>query len=264
MADYSAPESAPIWFDLMSSDPEKVADFYGELFGWEVEEGDPDFGGYRNFLVNGNRVAGLMPVMDPSGPSDIWSVYLRTDDADATAKAVEAAGASIMVPPMAVGDMGTMLVTADPAGAVIGFWQAGTHPGYVEYGTHGTPYWFECQTKDYPKATEFYASLPGVRLEEIGTGGAPDAVGPEHYSQLFYGESSYGGIMDAVKVFPPEMPSFWQVYIYCDDVFASVTKAIELGGEAVMPGEVTPYGTIAAIRDPFGALICLGHPPAGM
>ncbi len=264
MAEYSAPVSAPIWFDLMSSDPDKAVEFYGELFGWEAEDANPDFGGYRNFRKNGNRVAGLMPVMDPNGPSDIWSVYLRTDDAATTAKEVEAAGGTIMVPPMPVGDMGTMLVTVDPAGAVIGFWQAGTHPGYVEYGTHGTPYWFECQTKDYEKATAFYATLPGIRLEEIGTGGAEGATGPEQYSQLFFGDTSYGGIMNAVKIFPPEIPSFWQIYITADDVFATVEKAVELGGEAVMPGEVTPYGTLGVIRDPLGALICLGHPPANM
>ncbi|BBY60131.1 hypothetical protein MSAR_32670 [Mycolicibacterium sarraceniae] len=36
----------------------------------------------------------------------------------------------------------------DVAGAVIGFWQPGTHPGFTEWGQHGTPYWFECQSKD--------------------------------------------------------------------------------------------------------------------
>ena len=40
--------------------------------------------------------------------------------------------------------------------------------------------------------------------------------------------------------------------------------AQELGGTALMPGEVTPYGTLAVITDPLGAVIALGHPPNGM
>ncbi|MCH5645218.1 VOC family protein [Gordonia sp. ABSL49_1] len=264
MAEYSAPLGAPIWFDLMSSEPDKAAEFYGALFGWEAEDANPDFGGYRNFVKNGHRVAGMGPVMDPNGPSDVWSVYLHTDDPDATVKAVEAAGGSIMVPPMDVGDMGTMMVAVDTAGAVIGFWKPNTHPGFVEWGEHGTPYWFECQSKDYAKSLEFYRSAIGARIEEIGTGGDPDAIGPDHYGQVFVGENSYSGIMDSVKLFPPEVPSFWQVYVCVDDVAATVKQAEGLGAGVLMAGEETPYGTLAALTDPFGAVFCLGHPPAGM
>ena len=57
MADYSAPLGAPIWFDLMSSDPDRAAAFYGEIFGWESEPPRDEFGGYRNFTKNGKRVA---------------------------------------------------------------------------------------------------------------------------------------------------------------------------------------------------------------
>ncbi|MCR5977669.1 VOC family protein [Gordonia jinghuaiqii] len=264
MAEYAAPSGAPIWFDLMSSDTAKAEDFYGQIFGWEAETPNEEFGGYRNFYKNGKRVAGLSPTMEGAGPPNIWSVYLHAEDAEATAKAVEAAGGSIMVPPMAIGDEGTMMVAVDTAGAVIGFWQPGTHQGYAEYGDHGTPYWFECQSKDYAKSLDFYRTVLGARIEEVGTGGDPDAVGPDNYGQIFYGDLSYAGIMDAAKMFPPEVPSFWQLYITVDDVAASVKQAETLGAEILMPGEDTPWGTLAAIKDPLGALICLGHPPAGM
>lgn len=265
MAEYSAPVGAPIWFDLMSSDPTKAAAFYGELFGWETEPPREEFGGYQNFTKNRKRVAGLSPYMqEAGGPADVWSIYLHTTDAEATARAVEAAGGTIMVPPMAVGDEGTMLVGVDPAGGVIGFWQPGTHVGYTEHGDHGTPYWFEEHTKDYAKSVAFYAGVVGARIEEVGTGGDPNAVGPDHYGQMFIGDMSYSGIMDAAKLHPAEVPSFWQVYITVDDVDASVKHAQELGGTALMPGEVTPYGTLAVITDPLGAVIALGHPPNGM
>ncbi len=266
MSDYSAPLGAPIWFDLMSSDPARAADFYQAIFGWEVEgPPQPEFGGYQNFTRNGRRIAGLGPYMpEAGGVPNIWSVYLHTSDAEVTRRAAEAAGATIIVPPMPVGDMGSMMVIADPAGAVIGFWQPGTHVGFTEWGVHGAPYWFECQSKHYETSLEFYPKVIDARVEEVGTGADPDAVGPDRYSQLFVGESAYSGIMDAAKLFPAEAPSFWQVYVTVDDVAATIEQAESLGAEILMGGEETPYGTLAAIKDPLGALICLGHPPAGM
>ncbi|MFV0495271.1 VOC family protein, partial [Mycobacterium sp.] len=142
MSEYAAPVGAPIWFDLMSSDPARAAEFYHAIFGWEVEgPPQPEFGGYQNFTRNGKRVAGLAPHMG-DGPADIWSAYLHTADAAATMTAVEAAGGTVMVPPMPVGDMGTMAVVVDTAGAVIGFWQPQSHVGFTEWGEHGAPYWF--------------------------------------------------------------------------------------------------------------------------
>lgn len=265
MPEYSAPLGAPVWFDLMSTDPARAADFYGALFGWEVEAPREEFGGYQNFTLGGHRVAGLSPFMDGAGaPSDVWSIYLRTADAEATAAAAQAAGAQVIVPPMAVGDEGTMLVVADPAGAAIGFWQPNEHVGYRQWGEHGAPYWFECMSKDYAASTEFYPKVIDVSLLEVGTGGAPDAVGPDHYSQMMFGEMGYAGIMDAATLFPAEVPSFWQVYITVDDIDATVATATELGGSVLMAGEDTPYGTLASLKDPFGAVFNLGRPPAGM
>ncbi len=189
----------------MSSDTGKAEQFYGEIFGWEVEEPNEEFGGYRNFTKNGKRVAGLSPpAMEEAGPPNIWSVYLHAEDANATVNAVESAGGSIMVPPMAVGEEGTMMVAVDPpAGAVIGFWQPNQHKGYSEYGDHGTPpYWFECQSKDYAKSLDFYRTVLGARIEEVGTGGDPDAVGPDHYGRSSTATSRTPGSWTPPSCFP--------------------------------------------------------------
>ena len=118
MSEYAAPVGAPIWFDLVSSDPARAAEFYDEIFGWDLEApAHPEFGGYQNFTRNGKRVAGLVPHIAEAGPANIWSVYLHTSDGDATIEAAQAAGATVMVPPMAVSDLGSMMVVVDPAGA---------------------------------------------------------------------------------------------------------------------------------------------------
>ncbi len=135
MSEYAAPIGAPIWFDLVSSDPARAAEFYHEIFGWDLATPpQPKFGGYQNFTRNGKQVAGLAPHMPEAGPANIWSVYLHTADGNATVAAAEAAGARVMVPPMPLDDLGSMMVVVDPAGAVIGFWQPGTHVGIHRVG----------------------------------------------------------------------------------------------------------------------------------
>ena len=45
---------APCWVDLLTSDPERSQAFYGRLFGWTVEDPGADYGGYMNFLPDGD------------------------------------------------------------------------------------------------------------------------------------------------------------------------------------------------------------------
>lgn len=262
MSDYTAPVGAPIWIDLRSSNPDKAIDFYGRLFGWEADDPNAEFGGYRNFTLNGRPVAGLMQSM-PDEPADVWCVYLRTDDAAATFAASTEAGATALVPPMPVGDLGTMTIVTDPAGAVVGTWQPGTHPGFVEIGTAGAPYWFDCMSQDYQAALAFYSKVFGYQPEEVGTGGNPDQAGPPRYSVVGADGVPFAGIMDANGMFEDGHPSFWQAYITADDSRASVAQAVELGGELVMPVEDTPYGAIGCVKDPNGAFIQIATPPVG-
>ncbi|MGB3603014.1 VOC family protein [Gordonia sp. (in: high G+C Gram-positive bacteria)] len=265
MPAYSAVPGAPVWFDLMTSDVDRATDFYGTLFGWTTEEPAAEFGGYRNFQANGNRVAGLMPMEgSDTSPTNVWSVYFRSDDAAATTEAVTAAGGGVLVPPMAVGDMGTMAVYADPVGGVFGIWQAGTHPGFVERGDVGTPYWFDEMSMNYDASKDFYPKVFEWELEEIGGGDA----GPGRYAQIMVGSGDdregTAGLMDAAGMMGDDHPSFWQVYVTVADVAATLSQVSELGGSLLMPPDDTPYGVLASFKDPMGAAICIAIPPAGM
>lgn len=263
MPTYNAPTGAPVWFDLVSSDPARATDFYGQLFGWEATEPTAEFGGYQNFSANGKLVAGLMPRMDPQAPTDVWSVYFRSDDIVADVEKASANGAQVIAPPMAVGDLGQMAVLVDPAGAVYGHWQPGTHAGFTERGVPGTPYWFDEMSMDYDATRDFYSKTLGWKLNEVGD---PNSDGPQQYSEVFPAGSdeSVAGLMGAKGMFGDDHPSFWQVYITVDDVAATLDTVSKLGGEVLMPADVTPWGTLASFKDPMGAAICLGKPPAGM
>ncbi len=92
----TAPSGAPIWFDLSSSDPERMRDFYAGVFGWTYEVSGDEFGNYVMFRHNGRDVAGLGAKQQPDQP-DAWMIYLQTDDADATAVKVREAGGTVVM-----------------------------------------------------------------------------------------------------------------------------------------------------------------------
>ena len=248
----NAPLGSPIWVDLMSSDTDRARSFYGELFGWECADPNPDFGGYANFSKDGDLVGGLMAKQEEAMP-DVWSIYLEVTDAAATVKAAEATGSTVIVPAMPVGELGTMAVVTDPSGAAIGMWQTGTHTGFGRWMDDGTPGWFELHTRGYDEVIPFYQDVFGWQTNVEG-----DEPGFRYTTEV-QGETQYAGVMDASGFLPEGVPSFWSVYFHVDDVDATIAEVGELGGGVVMPAEATPYGRRATVTDPMGAIVRLHH-----
>ena len=115
----------PVWVELSSTDAAGARDFYSRLFGWDIEViADPQYGGYGMARLGGDDVAGIGPQQTPGAPSN-WGVYLGTDNVDALAEKVKAAGGTVVAAPFDVGDQGRMAVFLDPTGAFISGWQAG-------------------------------------------------------------------------------------------------------------------------------------------
>ena len=69
------------------------------------------------------------------------------------------------------------------------------------------------------------------------------------------------GIMDASGFLPEGTPPNWSVYWEVDDIDASLTQLQSLGGSVVMAAEDTPYGRIATVADPAGAVFRLRTGP---
>lgn len=249
------PNGVPCWVDLWTSDVAGSRHFYGELFGWEAEEPNLDFGGYFSFLRDGVRIAGAMGDMgDPDGDffmaaTDTWKPYLATDDIAATVEAARAAGATILSDAMEVGDLGSQAVLVDPTGAHVAFWQADTHPGFTVIDEPGAPSWFELHTRDHAAAVAFYHDVFGLDTEVAGDTDAfryTTLVGPSGCGQV-------AGIMDSSSFLPDDIPPHWAVYFFVDDVDAAVAKVVDLGGTVHTAPEDTPYGRLAHVTDPAGA-----------
>src|SRR6478609_11003978 len=90
----------PSWVDLGTPDLAAASAFYSGLFGWQVQIGPPESGGYAIAELRGKPVAGLGPQMNPGPP--VWATYVNVADADATAAKVQAASGMVVMPPMDV------------------------------------------------------------------------------------------------------------------------------------------------------------------
>jgi predicted enzyme related to lactoylglutathione lyase len=107
------------WSELMTSDPDKAATFYGSLFGWSFEKmnmGMP----YQVVKTDGTSVGGLMGM--PPGVTGVppnWCPYVTVADVDATAKRCAELGGKVLNGPMDIPTVGRFVVLQDPQGAVI-------------------------------------------------------------------------------------------------------------------------------------------------
>jgi predicted enzyme related to lactoylglutathione lyase len=246
----AAPLGAPCWVDLLTSDPARSQDFYGRLFGWTVEDPGADYGGYKNFQKDGVRVAGCMRNDGDAGVPDLWSVYLAVDDAEAAVQRAADEGGQVMVPAMDVHSLGRMAVVVDNGGAVVGMWQPGDHPGFGFVGEPGAPSWFELHTRSYDAVVPFYRDV--FRWDAHTMSDAPDV----RYTTYGEGAGARAGIMDSEAV-GDDGPPHWAVYFGVADTDAALSEVVALGGDVVMPGQDTPYGRLAIVSDPTGAVFRL-------
>ena len=100
----------PAWVDLSSADPAGSRDFYAQLFGWKVEVSpDPQYGGYAMATIGDRDVAGIGPSQSPGAPT-AWNLYIGTSDAEELAKRIQAAGGTLVAPPVYIGDQGRIAV----------------------------------------------------------------------------------------------------------------------------------------------------------
>lgn len=245
---------APCWIDLTTSDPDRALEFYGQLFGWTAERGGGEFGGYISLFKDGQGVAGAMQSQPNTGPPNVWSVYLATDDAQATADAATANGGRVQAPPMPVADLGSMVFLEDAGGAAIGAWQPGKHTGFDVVAEPGTPAWFELHTRDYATTVDFYKNV--FHWDAHVASDSDDF----RYTTLGEGASQQAGIMDASRFLPEGVPAHWSIYFAVADADAALTAIEQLGGSIIMPAETTPYGRMAQAADPMGAMFKIVDP----
>jgi uncharacterized protein len=244
------PAGVPCWVDLSVSDVPAALAFYSAVLGWSFQEDTTgEYGGYAIAQVQGQAAAGIGPAMQPGIPA-AWTLYLASDDADGTAKAVTDAGGTMLLPPGDVGPLGRMFVAADPTGAVFGVWQHGEHIGASWHSEAGGLTWEDLRTPDPDAARAFYTAVFGYETQTL------EMAGPDYTTFTLPGaggEAPLGG-MGPMFGAPEGTPPHWLVYFGVPDTDAALAAAVAAGGSQPMPPHDSPFGRMGSVMDPFGAV----------
>ncbi len=110
------------WVELYANDGAAAAKFYGEVFGYEVQEQDMAMmGGTGRYWVlskDGKPRAGIMTKPQPEIPS-MWLPYVHVEDLGATVSQAVEGGAKQLMGVVSVPGIGRFTTLSDPEGAAV-------------------------------------------------------------------------------------------------------------------------------------------------
>lgn len=252
-----SPRGTFVWYDVMTTDPKAAADFYRAVVGWSAQEFPMGEGrSYTVFSQGPTMVGGLMAIPEEAraeGMPPCWSGYIATDDVDAEAKRIVAAGGKSERPPEDIPNTGRFAVMSDPGGAVFLIFKPNTDetPTPVPPMTPGHIGWRELLAGDLEREFGFYAKLFGwskAQTVDMGPMGT--------YQTFAIAGAESGGMMKQ----PPGMPGgpHWNYYITVDSVAAAADRLATRGGKLLMGPQEVPGGAwIVQALDPQGAAFAL-------
>ena len=271
-----------VHFEINGPDPELVAKFYGELFGWHVES-IPELeyttidthggGGINGGISKAERPHTTIYV----GADDLQFLWLNraycnpplaslrraggetrdradpgvsarplaasADDLQAALDKAVSLGASTTVPVSDIPNVGTFAQFADPDGNLIGLFNAGDREQPgASAGSNPPVTWFEIYGKEPQPLWQFYRELFGWTIKEQSGDG------------YVYGEVDAGGqgINGGITANPMKQPGV-AIWAESDDQQGYLDRAVELGGTAIMPATEMSGGLkIAMFADPQG------------
>ena len=183
-------------------------------------------------------------------PPPHWLSHVRVELLEDTIEKATNAGGRVAAGPFEMGDVGRMVIIADPQGAYLSAYQSQN-----DTMAEGVFVWDELATTDADGAQRFYEAVFGWTTSDMGEeyGG---------YRIFNVGETGIAGLMTVPDT---SIPPHWQPYVAVEDPDATTAKAVELGGKVPLePMDVPNVGRIGVLSDPQGAVfgIIKPQPPA--
>jgi len=254
------------WYELMTTDADGAAAFYGPVVGWTItgKSDGPDNGiDYRHIVRSdggsGGGVLNLSADMVKGGARPAWVGYIHVADVDQATAAITADGGQMLMPRMTI-DVGSFAMVTDPQGV----------PFYVmtPVPPAGAPdaksdvfapmdaqhiRWNELMTSDPDAALSFYQRHFGWNQE-----GEMD-MGP--YGKYRFIQHDGVGIGAVMPKMPEAPVSAWTYYIGVDDIDRAIAAINAGGGQVVHGPNPIPGGEFSLNGvDPQGAFFGLVGP----
>ncbi|WP_370943409.1 VOC family protein [Amycolatopsis sp. cg5] len=248
------PSGIPCWIELTTTDEARAQHFYSNLFGWQYATNRDPATPTRRYSIaslNGVAVGGLYTGARNQPPG--WTVHLSVQHTASAAEWVTELGGKVTLGPIAIPHRGSILHAIDASGAPVVFWEPDES---WEFGT-GVANTFsgaDLNVHDGEAADHFYCRLFNYQSHQIGDAETVDYAEwcIEHEPVL------YRYVMG--REYLPTTPPHWMVYIKVDPAKgtdAVAGQALLHGGTVVIEPYDTPFGRVAILADPDGAVFAI-------
>ena len=108
------------WSELITPDISAAKAFYAQLFGWTLEDMPMEGMTYTVIKAGDSEVGGMMATPPgEEGSPPMWGTYVTVDDVDGVAQKAKQLGATVVVEPRDIPEVGRFCVIRDPQGAFI-------------------------------------------------------------------------------------------------------------------------------------------------
>ena len=224
-------EGTPIWYELMTKDPDAAQEFYGSVMGWTFEampgglERD-----YRIASFGGTDVGGIMLTPGHAqGMPDTWFMYVGVEDVDASTGKVRSLGGRVDIEPTDIPGVGRFSFVADPQGALFYLMRGDSDEPSKAFSGNETGHcvWNELVTSDQKAALVFYGKLFGWQH-----GGAMPMGEAGDYTFINHGGEKIGAVMNAKE---KDRTPYWNFALRVG-VIDTAKSAIEKAGGRVRKG----------------------------
>lgn len=115
-----------VHWELMGRDGDKLAAFYGDLFGWSLAP-SPGFDAYNMTDEEETGIGGAVGQGNENMPQ-YQTIYVQVDSVDEHLGKAEGAGGTAVVPRTVIPGMVAFGLFTDPAGNLVGLVEAETPP----------------------------------------------------------------------------------------------------------------------------------------
>jgi predicted enzyme related to lactoylglutathione lyase len=110
-----------VHLELNTPDLSKAKTFYGKLFGWQFQDNDMGpMGIYSTFKPDEGPGGGMTSM---PGGNHGWLSYVGVKDINDSTEQARSLGATILMGPQEIPDIGWMTIFTDPTGCTIAIFQ---------------------------------------------------------------------------------------------------------------------------------------------
>ncbi|MEJ6603663.1 MAG: VOC family protein [Verrucomicrobiia bacterium] len=239
-----------VWADVLSTEPNTTARFYGALFGWTSRTLAGETGKYTILSTSAGPVVGVGrgPDRKDDHPATRWVGYFSNRNLNAAEGAIIQAGGRVLAGPMSVPQRGSQIIAADAEGALFGLMDASAGDPADGKVVEGGLFWANLFSEDPGAAAAFYRTVAGVN--------ARSASGSSHVLAASGADRASISPIDVDTSVTPTWVPFFRV----NSMERKLKLAKRLGAKLVIEPRTLSNGSLVAVlADPLGGVFALAE-----